>query len=216
MTHVLFPAQAAKECGNSYPIVNYTVKVEEFRSSKIDINHSDTFYTVSLTPKEFPDLATDMKYTAYIIACTSITCHQSDGVEICKSHKNNFFLFLFRSIFLSYLSSHLRPLSLSSLLPILFFFCSFTPIPSSLNSPSSPSFLQKLLSTLCSSLVSHSLPPHPLPPSFLQIHQTSSLPLSPLPTRMCTSVVHSPVEALLWVVTLAFTWPTQHRPSTFH
>lgn len=50
----------------------------------MDIDQSATFYNVSLTSKEFPGLATEIKYTAYIIACTSITCRQSDGVEICK------------------------------------------------------------------------------------------------------------------------------------
>ena len=50
----------------------------------MDIDQSATFYNVSLTSKEFPGLATEMKYTAYIIACTSITCRQSDGVGICK------------------------------------------------------------------------------------------------------------------------------------
>ena len=150
MTHVPLLSQGAKECGDNYPIVNHTVRVKELLSSRIDIDQPAILYSVSLTAKEFPGLATDMKYTAYIIACTSITCHQSDGVEICKCVITFFsapilFLFTFYSLFcLSSTSSlclfivlpiplhsfshmHLSPPILFSLLPPQIIVITFQP-----------------------------------------------------------------------------------------
>ena len=193
MTHVPLLSQGAKECGDNYPIVNHTVRVKELLSSRIDIDQPAILYSVSLTAKEFPGLATDMKYTVYIIACTSITCHQSDGVEICKCVITFFsapilFLFTFYSLFcLSSTSS----LCLFIVLPIpLHSFSHMHLSPPILFSLASTNYRYHISAILCPSLFSTtfvSCPLYLLTP--LQTRQTSSQPQSPLPTQACTSVV---------------------------
>ena len=70
----------------SYPVLNHTVIVEELAGVLLPVSDrdSDTSFTATLTTDQFPDLAYNMTYTVHIIACSSITCRQSEGVKVCK------------------------------------------------------------------------------------------------------------------------------------